>query len=760
MKILFVPSDNNFTSGAFRSMAKLNQILNQEEGIDTLVVLPNSTGDGTMLLDEYGIKYTFINSNNWVIRCDKFDESTLKEWNRQKKQNEKAISEMIKLIQEYKPDIVHINTSYSYVAAEAANLCNVPVVWHLREFLEEDQSRRFVDRRYANKLISHSDRVFTISEALYKKYANTIPNNKLKVIYNGIDTDQFYRADKKIFQNNKIIFTCIGSINYNKGQDVLTKAIGKIRQLGLTNFELRLAGTCSDHMEKVISGIAKEYGIGPNVKFLGRCNNVDEILEQSDIAFMCSKFEAFGRVTVEAMMTGCLVIGANTGGTKELIRDRKTGLLYDQKSVDSLVETISFALENKSKMRRIANAGREFAFQNLSARQNALNIINEYNQVLAQKKVTAVVVTYNRKDMLVQCIDAISKQSYDDFDILVVDNASTDGTKEAVLQLNVPNLKYINTGANIGGAGGFYTGIKAAYENNAKWIWIMDDDVIPAPKALEELMKATRIVKGKASFFASCVKSLDNKAMNTPGVDMKSKNGYPFWYEYLDKGLIKLNAATFVSLLFNHNAVMNCGYPCKDFFIWGDDSEYTKRVYRYYGNAYLVGKSKVVHMREGSAALGIVSETNVNRIKFYYYMVRNTLTYTKAYADENAFKQKVDSFYADIRTIRRSKDPNKKLKIAVIKKGMKDYFKGNYDKAAFENRLDIMYGVPIPFDKKEKNGKRGRGAKDIVLWLPRRVRGFFVCLKNNGIKYTMHRLVYGKKNNQTRRKIGKFLRVE
>ena len=166
MKILFVPSDNNFTSGAFRSMAKLNQILNQEEGIETLVVLPNSTGDGTMLLDEYGIKYTFINSNNWVIRCDKFDESALKEWNRQKKQNEKAISEMVKLIQVYKPDIVHINTSYSYVAAEAANLCNVPVVWHLREFLEEDQSRRFVDRRYANKLISHSDRVITISEAL------------------------------------------------------------------------------------------------------------------------------------------------------------------------------------------------------------------------------------------------------------------------------------------------------------------------------------------------------------------------------------------------------------------------------------------------------------------------------------------------------------------------------------------------------------------------------------------------------------------
>ncbi len=748
MKILFIPSDNNFTSGAFRSMAKLNQILNQEKGIDTLVVLPNSTGDGTALLDEYGIKYTFINSNNWVIRCDKFDDSTNKEWSKIKKQNEKAIAETVKLIKDYKPDVVHINTSYSYVAAEAANICNIPIVWHLREFLEEDQSRRFIDRRYANKLISHSDRVITISKALYKKYVDTIPNTKLKMIYNGIDTDQFYKPEKKIFQKNKVIFTCIGSINENKGQDVLMQAIGRIRQSGLTNFELWLVGTCSPHMEKVIRGIAKTYGINPNTKILGRLDNVDEILEQADIAFTCSKFEAFGRVTVEAMMSGCLVIGANTGGTKELICDKKTGLLYEQNSIDSLVETISFALENKREMRKLASAGRKFAFTNLSARQNALNIINEYNQVLAQKKVAAVVVTYNRKDMLVQCLDAISKQSYDDLDIIVVDNASIDGTREAVAQLDLPNLKYINTGSNIGGAGGFYTGIKTAYENNAKWIWIMDDDVIPAPNALEELMKATKIVKGKASFFASCVKSIDNKAMNTPGVDMRSKNGYPYWYEYLDKGLVKLNAATFVSLLFNHNAVMNCGYPCKDFFIWGDDSEYTKRVYRFYGNAYLVGKSKVVHMREGAAALGIVSETNENRIKFYYYLVRNTLTYTKAYADDIAFRQKVSSFYAEIRSIRRSKDPNKKLKISVIKRGMRDYFQNNYDKAAFENRLDIMYRTPIPYEEQEPSTRSYDRAKDLMLWFPRKVKGFFVCLKQNGIKYTLHRLIYGKKQSK------------
>ena len=71
-----------------------------------------------------------------------------------------------------------------------------------------------------------------------------------------------------------------------------------------------------------------------------------------------------------------------------------------------------------------------------------------------------------------------------------------------------------------------------------------------------------------------------------------------------------------------------------------------------------------------------------------------------------------------------------------------------------------MYGVPIPNDNTESNKKNSKSAKDVFLWLPRRARGFFVCLKNNGMKYTLHRLVYGKKNNQIRRKIGKILRVK
>ena len=70
MKILFVPSDNNFSSGAFRSMATLNKLLNEKFNIQTLIVLPNQTGDGVTLLDKYNLKYVFINSFNWIIEVN------------------------------------------------------------------------------------------------------------------------------------------------------------------------------------------------------------------------------------------------------------------------------------------------------------------------------------------------------------------------------------------------------------------------------------------------------------------------------------------------------------------------------------------------------------------------------------------------------------------------------------------------------------------------------------------------------------------
>ena len=93
-----------------------------------------------------------------------------------------------------------------------------------------------------------------------------------------------------------------------------------------------------------------------------------------------------------------------------------------------------------------------------------------------EKTIAACVVTYNRKDKLVKCLHALLNQTYSDFQIIVVDNASTDGTKDAIQEFIQNNqIRYYNTGKNLGGAGGFNFAIKNV-ANKFSYLWIMDDD--------------------------------------------------------------------------------------------------------------------------------------------------------------------------------------------------------------------------------------------------------------------------------------------
>jgi GT2 family glycosyltransferase len=101
--------------------------------------------------------------------------------------------------------------------------------------------------------------------------------------------------------------------------------------------------------------------------------------------------------------------------------------------------------------------------------------------------VWAVVVTYNRRALLEQCLDALRAQTRPPDRILVVDNASTDGTAEWVRGQD--DVVALLLDENVGGAGGFHAGMRLAHAGGADWLWLMDDDTIPRPDALERLLE-------------------------------------------------------------------------------------------------------------------------------------------------------------------------------------------------------------------------------------------------------------------------------
>ena len=106
-------------------------------------------------------------------------------------------------------------------------------------------------------------------------------------------------------------------------------------------------------------------------------------------------------------------------------------------------------------------------------------------------KIAAVVVTFNRKELLCECIEAVLAQKKIAPDILIIDNHSTDGTKETVADYMSGNdrILYFDTGSNLGGAGGFQYGIRKGVELGYDYLWLMDDDCIPRPGALAALLK-------------------------------------------------------------------------------------------------------------------------------------------------------------------------------------------------------------------------------------------------------------------------------
>jgi len=91
-------------------------------------------------------------------------------------------------------------------------------------------------------------------------------------------------------------------------------------------------------------------------------------------------------------------------------------------------------------------------------------------------KIACIIVTFNRMKMLKQCIETVERQSYTEFDIIVVNNGSTDNSREWLAGKN--NIYTINQ-ENMGGAGGFYAGVQRAYEKGYEWFWLMDDDGQP-----------------------------------------------------------------------------------------------------------------------------------------------------------------------------------------------------------------------------------------------------------------------------------------
>ena len=234
------------------------------------------------------------------------------------------------------------------------------------------------------------------------------------------------------------------------------------------------------------------------------------------------------------------------------------------------------------------------------------------------KRIAAIVVTYNRQSYLLRCIEALRQQDCDAMDILVIDNASTDGTGDTLAPLAADGvLRYYNTGANLGGAGGFNYGMRVAVEAGYDYLWIMDDDCIPDRGALAALLAADDELDGNYGFLSGIAYWKDGSPcnMNIQKTSLRDK-----LTDY-DTPLVPIIMGTFVSCFFPAARVLEMGLPIKEFFIWSDDLEYTRRLSRRYP-CYAVNGSRALHDMQSNAKVNIATDST-DRLSRYRYLYRN-----------------------------------------------------------------------------------------------------------------------------------------
>ena len=272
------------------------------------------------------------------------------------------------------------------------------------------------------------------------------------------------------------------------------------------------------------------------------------------------------------------------------------------------------------------------------------------------EKIAAIVVTYNRKEMLLENLNALIKQELKPNAIYIIDGPSTDGTPEFLYQrkyieekppkeckkkfwqtkgkVNGVEINYFRLYEDIGGAGGFNFGIKQAYKDGYYWFWLMDDDSEPKRAALKNLIEKYKKIKRKykkinVGFLCSKVLWIDG-TLNTASIpapssrDSLTEKLVPF--NLLDEFCVSIvSACTFVSVLINRDAIKKVGLPYMEFFIWYDDIEYTKRITKNGFVGVYIPESIVIHKTKDNNARPNIYSDESHRARRYFYNSRNVL---------------------------------------------------------------------------------------------------------------------------------------
>lgn len=381
LKIVFFPNDCDMISGSSQCMYQLILDLMKMDLVEPYIIFP-CKGDAIQLYNDNNIPYEVVRSWDWCTPTNP------KNYIFQKTKdivkffmNWIAIWKIRRKLRELKPDLVHNNTSWGYVGAIAAYSLKIPVVWQLQEWMYSQGVKIWIPK-IGFKYISKASLDVVVSQFLEKKYSEVLYNQNIRVIYDGLDVGQYLCIGRCVFCESIVRILCLGGVCYQKGQDQVIKAIGLLQEKGLDGFELKIVGDGDQKQE--FEKLAKDNHLDKTIQFYAKTETPQEFYSNADIVVCASKWEAFGRVTVEAMLAGCLVIASDSGANPEILDNGKYGLMYRYGDIEDLAQKLEYAMIHKEEMREIAKAGQEHAAVYFDSMCNAKEFYEVYRGIIEE----------------------------------------------------------------------------------------------------------------------------------------------------------------------------------------------------------------------------------------------------------------------------------------------------------------------------------------------------------------------------------------
>lgn len=355
-------------------------------GVECRVVVPKDDYVANALRD-LAVPYAVAHFHTWC------NPRSLPTWDRALKKPALHLGRAARLAYRVRPwncDVVVTNTLTVCEGALGAKLLGLPHVTHVREYGDLDHGWHFElgARRSMRVLNALSRMVIFNSRAVAEHYAGEVPGGRARVVYNGVrvPSGSVTKTCEPAHAAPGEPFRCVlvGTVTRSKGPEEALLALRELRRRGLP-VKLQIVGGGHPDYLAELRALIVDLQIQADVELVGPVGDPCSFFRRADVALMCSRMEAFGRVTVEAMKMGTPVIGAASGGTPETVRDGFNGLLYRPGDSKNLAEKIQALCEDREAGRRMGCRAADWANASFQPARYAAEVLEVLREAIARR---------------------------------------------------------------------------------------------------------------------------------------------------------------------------------------------------------------------------------------------------------------------------------------------------------------------------------------------------------------------------------------